>query len=208
MKKVGIMGGTFNPIHYGHLFLAENALEQISLDKILFMPSKNPPHKKKQDIVSDKHRAEMVRLAIQENPHFELSTMEFEREGVTYTADTLTLLNNQHPDTNYYFIVGADSLFMMQNWRNPQIIFDRSTILVAGRDRVNKIQMDKQLRYLKETYAARIIPVEMPTIELSSENIRKRIIENKTIRYYVPNDVMKYITHHKLYLDERMSKEY
>jgi len=199
MKKVGIMGGTFNPIHYGHLFLAENAMEQLNLDKVLFMPSKNPPHKKKTDLVSDTQRTDMVRLAVQGNQHFEVSTIEYEREGFTYTADTLTRLTNEHPDTEYYFIIGADSLFMMQDWHTPQIIFNLSTILVTGRDHVQENQLDKQLNYLKETYGARIIIFDMPTIEISSAMIRKRIAENKTIRYYVPNEVMNYIVEHRLY---------
>jgi nicotinate-nucleotide adenylyltransferase len=199
MKKVGIMGGTFNPIHYGHLFLAENALEQMRLDKILFMPSKNPPHKNKQDLVSDMQRADMVRLAIKENPNFELSTLEYERDGTTYTVDTLTLLTKEHPDTEYYFIVGADSLFMMQDWKNPQMIFQLSTVLVTGRDHINKDQLDRQQKFLEITYGARILSFDMPAIGISSAEIRKRITENKTIRYYVPTEVMEYIKENRLY---------
>src|SRR5690606_12925515 len=106
MKKIGIMGGTFNPIHYGHLFLAENAYEQMGLDQILFMPSNNPPHKKVKDIVSNEHRKIMVHIAIKDNPHFTLSTIELEREGTTYTADTLAILTREQPDTEFYFLVG------------------------------------------------------------------------------------------------------
>jgi nicotinate-nucleotide adenylyltransferase len=199
MKKVGIMGGTFNPVHYGHLFLAENALEQYKLDEVLFMPSKNPPHKNKQDIVSNEHRADMVRLAIQDNSNFILSTMEYEREGTTYTADTLTILTEENPDTQYYFIIGADSLFMMQDWNRPEIIFNLCTVLVAGRDRVPENQMENQIRFLEETYGARILMLDMPAIEISSAIIRKRISENKTIRYYIPDKVMDYIENHELY---------
>jgi len=205
MQKVGIMGGTFNPVHYGHLFLAENAMEQLNLDKILFMPSKNPPHKKKQDLVSDIQRIEMVRLAVCENPHFEISTIEFDREGITYTADTLTILTHENPDTEYYFIVGADSLFMMQDWHTPQIIFNLSTILAAGRDRVPENQLAQQMKYLRETFDARIIQLNMPTIEISSAVIRKRIATNKTVRYFVPKEVMDYIAKYRLY--EIMPKE-
>jgi len=205
MQKVGIMGGTFNPVHYGHLFLAENAMEQLNLDKILFMPSKNPPHKKKQDLVSDMQRIEMVRLAVYENPHFEISTIEFDREGITYTADTLTILTHENPDTEYYFIVGADSLFMMQDWHTPQIIFNLCTILAAGRDRVPENQLAKQMKYLRDTFDARIIQLNMPTIEISSAVIRKRIAANKTVRYFVPKEVMDYIAKHRLY--EIMLKE-
>ena len=205
MKKVGIMGGTFNPIHYGHLFLAENAMEQNNLDEILFMPSKKPPHKNSQDLVSDEYRIDMVRLAIQDNPHFTLSTMEFEREGYTYTADTLTILTNAHPDTDYYFMIGADSLFMMEDWKTPQIIFNLSTILVAGRDHMQGNQLDRQIKHLEKTYGARIIPFDMPAIEISSAEIRKRIADKKTIRYYVTKEVMEYVADHRLY--ETLPKE-
>lgn len=199
MRKVGIMGGTFNPIHYGHLFLAENALEQIGLDKILFMPTKNPPHKTIEGLISDKHRMEMVKLAIEGNPDFEISSMEYEREGIIYTADTLTILSGENPGIEYFFIVGADSLFMMQDWHTPQVIFRLSTILVAGRDRVQKNELEKQVEYLNETYGARIIPIEMPRIEISSSLVRRRISERKSIRYYVPDKVNNYITEHRLY---------
>ncbi|MDF2539123.1 MAG: hypothetical protein K0S76_2144 [Herbinix sp.] len=199
MQKVGIMGGTFNPIHYGHLFLAQQALEQMKLDKILFMPSKNPPHKKKQEIVSDQCRKDMIRLAIMGNPQFELSSLEFEREGTTYTADTLTILTQENPDTEYYFIIGADSLFMMQNWKAPQTVFRLSTILVAGRDRVNQSEMDEKVKFYEDIYQARIFFVEMPAIEISSAAIRTRLGEKKTIRYYVPDHVMEYIAENDLY---------
>lgn len=202
MKKIGIMGGTFNPVHNGHLFLAESAWEQAELDKIVFMPTKNPPHKDNREIISQQHRMEMVRLAIEGNPHFELSAMELEREGVTYTADTLSILTKENPDTKYYFIIGADSLFMMQEWHTPRAIFNLSTILVAGRDRVPAKQMNGQIKLFEDAYDANIILLDMPAIELSSVAIRKRVSENKTIRYYVPDKVMDYIRKNELYITE------
>ena len=199
MKKVGIMGGTFNPVHQGHLILAENAFEQVSLDEVLFMPSKNPPHKSKKEILSQEHRCNMVKLAIRNNPHFNLSMVEIEREGTTYTADTLTLLTKEHPDSQYYFIVGADSLFMMQDWMEPQTVFNHCIILVARRDHMNVDELERQSSYLKETYGARIILLDMPTIDISSNLIRDRLSQNKTVRYYVPEDVITYITKNNLY---------
>lgn len=205
MKKVGLMGGTFNPIHYGHLFLAENAYQQIGLDRILFMPSKNPPHKSKAELVSGDHRANMVKLAIKDNPHFKISMLELQREGTTYTADTLTILKEENPQTEYYFIVGADSLFMMQNWMNPQKIFDLCTIIAAGRNLTPENKMNQQLDFLKETYGAKILFLDMPNIGISSAEIRGRIGEKKGIRYYVPDEVEAYIS--ELHLYEEYAKE-
>jgi nicotinate-nucleotide adenylyltransferase len=204
MKKVGIMGGTFNPIHHGHLFLAENAYEQIGLDEVLFMPSKHPPHKVIAGQVTDQQRTDMLSLAIQDNPHFKLSTIELEREGWTFTSDTLTIMTKETPDIEYYFIVGADSLFMMQQWREPQIIFDLCTVVVANRDNTDIKQLQEHAEYLKHLYRAKILLLDMPTIQISSANIRERVAEDKTIRYYLPDAVIEYMQNNRLY---RNSKE-
>jgi len=199
MKKVGIMGGTFNPIHYGHLFLAENAYEQLGLDQVLFMPSKNPPHKAKPEMISDQQRVDMISIAIMDNPHFALSTIELEREGWTFTADTLTLLTKENSDIEYYFIVGADSLFMMQQWKDPQIVFQHCTVVAASRDNVEKEQMQQQATFLEKEFSASILLIEMPTIQIASATIRDRVASNKTIRYYLPDDLTNYIVKNQLY---------
>ena len=199
MKKVGIMGGTFNPIHYGHLFLAEYAYEQIGLDQILFMPSKNPPHKVKPEDITDQQRSDMISLAITDNPHFKLSSMELEREGMTYTADTLSILVKEHPNTEYYFIVGADSLFMMHNWMEPQTIFSLCTIVAASRDNVEKEKLQNQAGYLKRVFSASILLLDMPTIQIASAVIRDRIATNKSTRYYLPEAINVYIAENQLY---------
>ncbi len=202
MKKVGIMGGTFNPIHYGHLFLAEHAYEELGLDKILFMPSKNPPHKEYPEGITEQQRVDMIELAIKDNAHFELSAFELEREGPTYTADTLTLLQEQHPDTGYYFIVGADSLFYMHEWWKPQAIFRLCTVVAANRDDLITDRLQRQAHELKRMFNARIIIIDMPTIQIASGAIRKRVAEHKSIRYYLPEAVHDYICHNKLYLTD------
>ena len=193
MKKVGIMGGSFNPIHTGHLILAENAFEQAGLDKILFMPLKIPPHKDKSTMISDRHRINMVSLAIESNPHFDLSKLEIERKGTTYTVDTLRILTDENPDTKYYFIVGADSFLMMEKWKNPKELFDLATILVADREEQGQDKLAKHYQYLKKEYGARAIFIDIPNIALSSASIRERIKKNKSIRYMVPNKVWEYI---------------
>lgn len=193
MKKVGIMGGSFNPIHMGHLILAESAFEQAGLDKILFMPLKNPPHKDKSTMISDNHRVNMVSLAIEGNPHFDLSKLEIERKGTTYTVDTLRILTNENPDTNYYFIVGADSFLMMEKWKNPKELFELATILVADRDKQGRDKLAKHYKFLKEEYGTKAIFIDIPNIDLSSASIRERINKNKSIRYMVPDKVWEYI---------------
>ena len=150
MTKVGIMGGSFNPIHTGHLILAEHAFKQVELDKILFMPLKDPPHKDKTTMISDKHRVEMVSLAIEDNPHFELSRLELDREGTTYTVDTLSILTKENPGIEYFFIVGADSFLMMQEWKKPKKLFDLAKIIVANRERLNMDLLKKHYDYLKK----------------------------------------------------------
>lgn len=198
-RKIGIMGGTFNPIHIGHLILAENAYEQFGLDQVLIMPSKNPPHKKNEDIVSDIHRSNMIRLAIKDNPNFLLSTTELEREGTTYTKDTLTYLVANHLDCEYYFIIGADSLFHIENWMNPEIIFANATILAARRYHLSEDKILAQVNYLIKKYNANIKVLDIPNIDLSSSMIRKRISDNKSIKYYLIKEEEEYIKQNNLY---------
>lgn len=199
MKKVGIMGGTFNPIHNGHLFLAEHAYEQAGLDYVLFMPTMNPPHKADMTVAPAEHRINMVRQAIANNPHFVLSDLELRRPGITYTSDTLNVLKDEEPGTEFYFIVGADSLMMMVHWMDPQTVFNLSTIVAGGREQSSQEQLEEQARYLEDTYKGKVILLDMPIMEISSEYIRKRFVSEKSIRYYVPDEVIKYINENNLY---------
>lgn len=199
MKKVGIMGGTFNPIHNGHLFLAEHAYDQAGLDYVLFMPTLNPPHKADIRVESIEHRLNMVKLAIRSNPHFILSDLELQRSGLTYTSDTLEVLKEREPDTEFYFILGADSLMMMTHWKDPKTVLSLSTIIAAGRGHESMKELELQAKYLEDTYGGKIILLDMPIMEMSSENIRDRVAQGKTIRYYVPEEVMTYINEHNLY---------
>lgn len=200
MTKVGIMGGTFNPIHFGHLILAETAYEEIGLDRILFMPSKNPPHKDSTEVISEEHRLKMVELAVQGNPHFQLSTIELDREGTTYTVDTLAQLTKENPNTDYYFIMGADSLIKLETWKNCQGVLDLCTVVVAGRDDLKTEDIQLKIQYYKDKYGARIITLNMQSYELSSGFLRDRISKGKSIQYYVPEKVKDYILSNFLYM--------
>lgn len=198
-KRIGIMGGTFNPIHMGHLILAEEAYQQMKLEKVFFMPSKQPPHKPNMIIAPQLHRKNMVSLAIKGNPHFELSTIELEREGVTYTADTLEILTSQNPEIQYYFIIGADSLFQLESWREPEKIMKLSSLLAASRYHLPEEELMAQIRYLTKEYSAQISLLYMPCIELSSEFLRNQLKEKREVRYYIPEAVSDYIKKNQLY---------
>lgn len=147
------MGGTFDPIHMGHLILGEQSYEQFQLDKVLFMPSGNPPHKRdRAGRASDNQRVDMVRLAIEDNPHFELSLAEMHETGYTYTYRTLEELKEYNPDTDYYFIIGADSLFAFDEWMEPERICRACTLVVAVRDHASYAELNREIQRLSARY--------------------------------------------------------
>lgn len=200
MSRIGIMGGTFNPIHYGHLLMAECAYEQLNLDTVWFMPNKNPIYKSIEGNVKEDDRITMVRLAIEGNPHFELNLMEFEREGATYTVDTLELLKQKHPEDEFFFLIGTDSLFQFQNWKDPGRIAQLATLLVAARDtKITAEQIMEQVYQLYKNYNATILHLHYPMLAISSTDIRDRIEEGMSIRYTVPEKVEQYICDKRLY---------
>ncbi|MEE1314059.1 MAG: nicotinate-nucleotide adenylyltransferase [Lachnospiraceae bacterium] len=197
-KKIGIMGGTFNPIHYGHLMLAENAYEQFELDQVLIMPAKNPYYKKISSNITEQNRVEMIRLAIQDNPHFCFSDIELKREGNTYTVDTLTELAKEHPDVDYYFILGADSLYHIESWKDTEKIFSLAKIVAASRaDTYSAI--DSQIEYLNDKYGAEVLRLNSPNLEISSSYLRRQLKAGKSCRYLLPDSVLSYMKEHKLY---------
>ena len=198
-RKVGIMGGTFDPIHMGHLILGESAWEQFGLEKILFMPSGNPPHKKNRHGATNEQRVEMVRLAIASNEHFELSLAEMHEQGYVYTKETLRRLRAQNPDTDYYFIIGADSLLSFDTWMCPQEICDQCILVAAVRDRMSVKELDFQIEQLKKRYNADIRKLESPNLDISSHTIRSRYSGGESIRYYVPDAVRTYIQNEDIY---------
>ena len=202
MRKVGIMGGTFDPIHIGHLILGENAYLQFGLDKVVFMPSGNPPHKKDRDGGTDLQRMDMVKLAIASNTHFEISDIEMNEEGYTYTYRTLERLVKEHPDTEYYFIIGADSLFYFDSWKNPQRIADACTLVVATRNHTSDEKLDEKIEFVRKLFNAKIEKLDTENIDCSSSQIRSWIKEGHTVKYYVPDTVINYIHTYHVYTDK------
>lgn len=199
VKKTGIMGGTFNPIHMGHLIIAEKAREQFHLDEVIFMPSGTPYMKNAKEVLPGSIRAEMTELATQDNPFFDVSTMEIEKEGNTYTYQTLESLRGKNPNTEYYFILGADSLWAVENWKEPAKIFAGCRILAAVRNEKSVEELERQAHYLKEKYDADIALLQTGHMEISSSMIRSLIKEGNSIRYLVPEAVYDYIVKNKLY---------
>ena len=199
-KRVGIMGGTFDPIHIGHLILGESAYQQFELHKVLFMPSGNKKKKKNREgRASNEERIEMVRRAIASNQHFELSLEEMHEQGYNYTRETLERLTMLYPDTDYYFIMGADSLLNFETWKDPQEICRLCVIVAAVRDCMPMHQLDEQIARLNEKYCADIRKLETPNLDISSHVIRNWVAEGKSCRYYVPKDVLAYIEERKIY---------
>lgn len=198
-KKVGIMGGTFNPIHIGHLILAEAAYEAYNLDEVLFVPSGHSYMKDQSEILDAKKRVHMTGLAIEDNPHFALSTIEIDRDGNSYSYETLETLRKQNPNTEYYFIVGADTLFALETWKHPEILLPSCTILAAVRDGVSMEKMQKQADYLEEKFGGSIKLLPTSNIEISATDIRKRLFENRDAKYIVPDAVLQFIHKNGLY---------
>lgn len=207
MAKIGIMGGTFNPIHNVHLSMAEEARTQYQLDEVCFMPSKNPPHKNKQGIVSDSHRKRMIQHAIQDHPHFTFSDLELKREGTTFTRDTLAYLTETCPEDQFYFILGGDSLASLENWKDPAYIFSHCHILAANRGDISEDKIIECIHYYKEKYGAHISEIQMPSQRISSEMIRNKLASGCDVSTYCPVSVTQYIRFHGLYDCDRLSQE-
>ena len=198
-RKIGIMGGTFNPIHNGHVALADAAYKTFSLDKVLFMPSGNSYMK--QHVLDNSKRVSMVSKAIESISYFELSTIEVERFGNTYTSETLQQLTQQNPDVQYYFIMGADSLFHIEKWKDPEIIFQLSTLICMVRDDYNMTDIKKKGAELAQR-GADILYLNMPKIDISSTDIRNRVKNHQSISELVPEKVEKYILQEHLYEED------
>ena len=198
-KKVGILGGTFDPIHTGHLILAEAAYESFSLDYVLIMPNGNPPHKAGQVNATMEQRTRMAELAVADNPHLKVSDFEKTPQDYHYTYETLEFLKKEHPDTDYYFILGADSLVHFHTWMEPRRICEACSILAATRDHMESEELTDRIQELSRMFGAHIYPMETPNIDISSNMIRERVRTGRSIRYYVPETVEEYIYKKGLY---------
>jgi len=186
-KKVGILGGTFNPPHVGHLIVADQVCQQLDLEKMYFMPSANPPHRDGKEAIDANHRLKMVEAAIQDNPYFNIERNEIERGGKSFTYDTMIQLIEQHPDTDYYFVIGGDMVEYLPKWYE----IDKLLQLIQF------VGVNRPGYALATEYP--IIWVDVPLIDISSTMLRKKIKMNCTVQYLIPNRTLEYIYEKGLY---------
>lgn len=203
--RVGLMGGTFDPIHLGHLQIASYGKEQFGLDQVWFMPTGSSYHKHKQ-WVSTMHRCAMVQLAISDRPDFYFCDLEVQRQGPTYTAETLTELRREYPEVEFYFMVGADSLNYMEHWYKPQVIFDDAVILVAGRNTQTREEIDQKIQQLTDCFHGDIRVINKPVLSVSSSQIREGLLKGQEVKSVLPEPVSRYITDHGLYQGQLWSE--
>jgi nicotinate-nucleotide adenylyltransferase len=194
-----VLGGTFDPVHYGHLRLVESAREadRLALDRVLFVPAGQPWRKSDRAVSNASHRAAMLSLAIEGNPAFEMSTLELEREGPSYTVDTLDVLHDRYPGSEFFLIMGEDSLADLPNWREPERIVALARLAVASRRDNTPGDLYKQS--LPTGLLERMVWVPTETLEISGSNIRDKVRRGSSIRYLVPDAVRLYIEDHGLY---------
>ncbi|MBR0619794.1 nicotinate-nucleotide adenylyltransferase [Bacillus pumilus] len=187
MKKIGLFGGTFDPPHNGHLLMANEVRFQVGLDEMWFIPNHKPPHKTDRKRADSRHRVKMVEAAIQSNPHFRLELIEMEREGPSYTVDTVELLKKRHPEDEFFFMIGADMVEYLPKWHRIADLLQMITFIGM-----------KRPGYAGST-AYPLLFADVPAFDVSSTLIRQRIKQEKPVDYLIPKAVERYIKEHHLY---------
>lgn len=191
-RRIGFLGGTFDPIHSGHLILAQQLLERFQLARVIFIPAATPPHKEGQAVSSAHHRFEMAKTAIQDNPLFQISDIELRREGKSYTIDTIGELKKHHPDSDLFLLGGSDILTEFDTWKDPDKLFQEVKVVIGIRPGYDKIELDNE--FFKKSITA-----EINGLHVSSTQIRHRVRQGKSIKYLVPLKVEEYINAKGLY---------
>jgi nicotinate-nucleotide adenylyltransferase len=190
--RIGVFGGTFDPPHLGHLIVAERAREQLSLERVIFVPSNITPHKRAQSVGSARERAHLTKLALRRNCNFELSTHEIDRSDVSYTVDTLEFFHKRYPDTALYFLLGEDNLRGFRSWKSPDRILELATLAVYRRGKPIDKRTCRGMLHRIEWLSGEQIPI-------SSSDLRQRVSTGKSIRFLTPDAVRRYILEHSLY---------
>jgi nicotinate-nucleotide adenylyltransferase len=211
--NIGVYGGTFNPIHFGHLRAAEEICYRFRLSKVLFVPSAQPPHKNCKEIIDPLHRLKMATLAITGNEHFQVSDIEVNRSGKSYTIDTLRELKRQNPEKNFYFIAGLDAFREIHTWHRWRELFAETDFVVTsrpgvpepGRGKLIPAAVRREFKYsardnvFVHRSGCRVYFVKVTGIDISSSAIRKMVREGQSIRYLLPRRAIEYIVENKLY---------
>lgn len=199
-KRIGISGGTFDPIHYGHLIIAEHVRECFKLEKVIFIPSGMPPHKDLSRVTPAEHRFNMTNIAISTNRYFEASRIELERKGYTYTVDTLQQLRDMYGnEVELYFIIGADVVPDLLKWKDFKRVFELCEFVAVLRPWHDAEEFKFEIKHLQAEYGAKINIMRAPLIEISSTEIRERVMNGSSIKYLVPEGVESYIADNGLY---------
>jgi len=205
MKRYGIIGGTFDPIHNAHLYIAYEAKEQLNLDEVIFMPTGKQPLKVKNIVTDSKIRYEMVKIAVESFNEFSVSSYEIEKGGLSFTSETLEYFKGKNEFLNeekeLFFITGADCLISMEKWRNVQKIFSLATLVVFARGGISKKEMMENKKIIEEKYNGKIIILDLKELEISSTDIRDRVNQNKRIDFFVPPKVVDIIYNNGLYIN-------
>lgn len=199
IKRLAIMGGTFDPIHYGHLVAAEGARYEFDLDRVIFVPAARPPHKSGKDMTDPLHRLTMVEKAVYSNPHFEVSALEIRRKGLSYTIDTVRTVRKMQPEASIFFITGADAVLEILTWKNVEELLSTCRFIAATRPGYNLENLEHTLSSLPKRHLNNIYTMEVPALAISSTDIRKRVTEGRPIKYLLPEEVEDYIYVHGLY---------
>lgn len=210
MTAIGIMGGTFDPIHYGHLRAAEEVRQGFGLERVVFVPSGNPPHKREEDITSSRHRYLMTVLATADNPHFQVSRIEIDREGPSYTLDSLRQLKETYSsDTALFFITGLDAILKVESWNGYRQMFELADFIAAIRPGYSVRDLQVLRESLGPELGAKVHPFPVTLLAIASTEIRRRTSEGKSVKYLVPDPVEQYIKKERLYVRcyEQPSKE-
>jgi len=200
IERIGVFGGSFDPVHLGHLTVAQDAVERLELDQLIFIPAAISPHKVGHFGAEGHHRLNMLQLATADHLRFEVSDMELLRGGVSYTFDTIQHLQAEHPTTDLFLIVGLDSLVELHRWKNVEELFDSCTVVPFGRGGEDPARVATGCS-LPETWKTKLLDrlIRIHEIEISASEIRMRIAEGLSIRYLVPPEVEMYIAEHHLY---------
>ena len=194
--RIGLMGGTFDPIHIAHLFIAEEARIQFDLDTILFVPNGSPPHKAGRAVATAEQRLDMVRLAIHGNPAFVASDIEIRETGKAYAVDTLRIIQSMHAGSQVLYITGIDTAAELMTWKSPEKVMEMAEFIAVGRPGYSPQQLKLAL---PEKYLPKVHVLESIHLDISSTRIRERLSSGSTVRYLVPDAVLEYIEHNNLY---------
>jgi nicotinate-nucleotide adenylyltransferase len=197
--RVGVLGGTFDPVHIGHLAAAEDAADHLNLDSVLFIPNRQPPHKATDTVSDVRHRVAMVELAVADNPRFTVSLMELRRSGPSYTIDTLRELRHQLPDgTDLFFLVGCDALSQLHTWHRPDDLLREFNLVIMERPTGTEVDWESIEQRFPDI-RRQVQVVDVAELEISGNDIRRRVRQGRPIRYYVLPAVARYIHEHGLY---------